>query len=413
MSRVMNGQHDQDKSQDRAWVNTIIAVLPDWPLVIWMITATLVLGLSYGMKADQLIHTFNVGWGRALGEFALILLPSFTLAAALAKHTATGKASGAASGLAAVASPFAAASMVCPDTAYAALSPVAGEHKTSLAFGSYAGFKLLFPAGPLIVATGLGVESGSLMLYGLALLIPVWAVAVGWVKFWSVSEKEDAKTEESVSPGSGEKTNLIIAFAPFLVLAGLIVIGGVMDFSNIPLFDFLTQPKGALIFAAAWSLLSVGRGDRRECIDSAVRRTGSLLLVIGVASAFGAVLTTVVPIGDLVPAQAGLLGIISLFVLTAIFKLAQGSSMATFAAVAPVAAPIVAASNLPPSAAVFAICLGSFVAILPNDSFYWLVRRDGLGLASEGRAIFVLAGGATLQALVGLAILLALTVLGV
>ncbi len=417
MSRVINAQQDQgkdqDKSQGRGWGTMIVAALPDWPLVIWMIAVTLVLGLSYGMKADQLIHIFNVGWGRALGEFALILLPSFTLAAALARHTATGKTGGAASGLATVASPFAAASMVCPDTAYAALSPLAGARKTTLAFGSYAGFKLLFPAGPLIVATGLGVESGSLMLYGMALLIPVWAVAVGWVKFWSIPEKEAAKTEGNASPGSVKTTNLFIAFAPFVVLAGLLVIGGFVDFLHAPILDFLTQPKGALIFAAVWSLLSIRRGQRRECIDSAVRRTGSLLLVIGAASAFGAVLTTVIPVGDLVPAQVGLLGIISLFVLTVFFKLAQGSSMATFAAVAPVAAPIVAASNLPPSAAVFAICLGSFVAILPNDSFYWLVRRDGLGLESEGRATFILAGGATLQALVGLVILLALTALGV
>ncbi|WP_419905468.1 hypothetical protein [Kiloniella sp.] len=417
MSRVINTQQDQGIGQDNGryqnWVHMIFSVLPSWPLVIWMVAATLILGLSYGMKANQLVHIFNAGWGRALGEFALILLPSFTLAAALTRHTSAGKTGGAASGVATVVSPFAAASMVCPDTAYAALSPVAGTHKTSVAFGSYAGFKLLFPAGPLIVATGLGVESGSLMLYGLALLIPVWAVAVGWVKFWTASKKEEAEISEGASSGSCEKSNLLIAFAPFIVLAGLLVIGGLMDFSSTPLIDFVTQPKGALIFAAVWSLLSIGRAHRRECIDSAVRRTGSLLLVIGAASAFGAVLTTVVPVGDLVPVQAGLLGIIGLFVLTVIFKLAQGSSMATFAAVAPVAAPIVAASNLPPSAAVFAICLGSFVAILPNDSFYWLVRRDGLGLESEGRVMFILAGGATLQAVVGLVILLALTAMGV
>jgi GntP family gluconate:H+ symporter len=44
---------------------------------------------------------------------------------------------------------------------------------------------------------------------------------------------------------------------------------------------------------------------------------------------------------------------------------------------------------------------------LPNDSFYWLVRRDALtGVASETRAIQVLAGGALIQAIVGLCLLL-------
>ena len=81
--------------------------------------------------------------------------------------------------------------------------------------------------------------------------------------------------------------------------------------------------------------------------------------------------------------------------------------MATFAAVAPVTAPLVAASDLDPVAAIFAICLGSFVAILPNDSFYWLVRRDALAQEkSELKAAKILASGALLQALVGLVLLL-------
>ena len=80
--------------------------------------------------------------------------------------------------------------------------------------------------------------------------------------------------------------------------------------------------------------------------------------------------------------------------------------MATFAAIAPVAAPVVLASGVNEIAAVFAICLGSFIAILPNDSYYWLVRRDALeGEQSEGRAVFILTGGAIAQALSGLAIL--------
>jgi GntP family gluconate:H+ symporter len=103
-----------------------------------------------------------------------------------------------------------------------------------------------------------------------------------------------------------------------------------------------------------------------------------------------------------------LLTLVGLFALTMVFKLAQGSSMATFAAISPVAAPVVLASGVNEIAAVFAICLGSFIAILPNDSYYWLVRRDALaGEQSEGRAICILTGGAVVQALVGMAVLLA------
>ena len=385
-------------TQGRIW-----NLIPSWPLVIWMIAAALALALAGGLGAPEMIRVFNAGWGRALGEFALILLPSFTLAAALARHTV-----GAASGLAVAVSPFAGAGMVCPDTAYAALSPVAGHRRLSVAFGSYAGFKLLFPAGPLIVATGLGINDTALMVYGLALLIPVWGIGAWWVKLHGGTAEQDGPDgKAAVHDGK-----LLLALAPFAALATLLIIGAMVDFSPLPLLDFLTNPKGALLIAAGLGLWGVPRDQRRGCIDDAVRRTGSLLLVIGAASAFGRVFTIVVPIGDFVPSQAGMLGVVSLFVLTAMFKLAQGSSMATFAAVAPVAAPIVAASNLSPTAAVFAICLGSFFAILPNDSFYWLVRKDALATSSEPKSVLLLAGGATLQALGGLTILLALMTTG-
>lgn len=62
---------------------TVSRVFPDLPLVMWMVLLTLVLGLANGRGAEEVIGLFNTGFGRALGEFALILLPSFTLAAAL------------------------------------------------------------------------------------------------------------------------------------------------------------------------------------------------------------------------------------------------------------------------------------------------------------------------------------------
>ena len=80
--------------------------------------------------------------------------------------------------------------------------------------------------------------------------------------------------------------------------------------------------------------------------------------------------------------------------------------MSTFAAAGPIAVPIVAASEVSPIAAVTAICLGSFVAILPNDSFYWLIRRSALANETEMKVTAVLATGSTIQALVGLTLLL-------
>ena len=268
-------------------------------------------------------------------------------------------------------------------------------------------------AGFLIVAAGLGVtgstgvEPAVLLLCGALLTLPVWAAGVMWGRFATRGYKAQIDAEPAIDNG-----RLLRAFAPFLVMAGLLILGGVVGPTGIGAVDFLLLPKGALITAAVLALLQTESGARRACLDSSVRRTGSLLLVIGTASAFGAVLTGMVSLDHLVPQGDGVLTLIALFALTVLFKLAQGSSMATFAAIAPVAAPIVLASGVNEIAAVFAICLGSFIAILPNDSYYWLVRRDALASEqSEGRAIGILTGGAVVQALVGIAILLAVVAL--
>ncbi len=377
-------------------------LLPNWPLPIWMVAITLAIGLAGGLAAPDLIDQFNAGFGRALGEFALILLPSFTLAATMDRHNVS-----AASRVAVAASPLAGAGMICPDTAYAALSPVAGAKRLSVAFGSYAGFKLLYPAGPLIVATGLGVQDDSLLLYGLALLVPVWAVGVLWAHLLGGTTVSPSKQSR---PASLHATALI--FSPFLLLALLLTLGSFNDFSNNALIDFLTKPKGALFVAAAVALAGVASDKRRDCLDTAIGRTAYLLLLIGLASALGAVLTRVVPLDSVLTFDSGVLGLIGLFTLTVLFKVTQGSSMATFAAVAPVSASIVAGMEVPAAAAVFTICVGSFVAILPNDSFYWLVRRDALQHDNDKRSLFILGAGSTLQAITGLSVILLAVVAG-
>lgn len=379
--------------------------VPELPLVIWMVLTALTIGLVNGTAANQVISDFSSGFGRALGDFALILLPSFTLAAALSRQNI---ASDAASRTAALASPIAGAGMICPDTAYAALSPAAGRYKLALAFGAYTGFKLMYPAGPLVVAAGLGVLESPridpllLMLLGAGLALPVWSVAVIWARLIVPSAADSPDVDDTDGGG-----HLLIAFTPFLVMTGLLILGGAIGHTGISVLDFLFMPKGALVTAATVALLQTPAEARRACLDSAVRLTGSLLLVIGAASAFGAVLTGVLALERLVPQGNGMLTLVALFALTVVFKLTQGSSMATFAAIAPVAAPVIASSGVNEIGAVFAICLGSFIAILPNDSFYWLVRRDALASEPEVRAIWILSGASAAQACIGMMFLLA------
>lgn len=377
------------------------------PQPVWLILFALAIGLAGGLNYTDLVRAFGAGYGRALGDFTLILLPSFVLAACISRQRLDGG-----SGLAAAVAPLTAAGMVCPDTGYATLSSIAGWRKLSVAFGSFAGFRLLFPAGPLIIATGLGVDDHSYFMFGLFLLIPIWIAGELWARY---RLNRGVARESDVNPLRGGGTlswRDVQILAPLIVLGVLLLAGAAVSFKAYPFLDFICHPKGALFVAAAWALISTPRKGRRECVDSAMRRTGWLLIVIGAASAFGGMIVRFVPLETLLPAASSTTGVlVTLFVMTMIIKILYGSAMATFATAAALLAPIVTATGTPGVPAVFAICLGSF-AILPTDSFYWLVRSDALADWNERDSIITLAGGAALQAAIGFLALLGMHVVG-
>ncbi|PAU75540.1 GntT/GntP/DsdX family permease [Halomonas salipaludis] len=375
--------------------------LPDLPLVIWMILVTLLCGVLAGYDASALISGFNQGYGASIGEFALILIPSFVLAAAIEQQRID-MSPRVSVGMA----PFSAAGMVCPDTAYAALSPMCLQRKLPMAFGAFAGFKLLFPAGPLIVAASVAADTSTTLLLSVTIFIPVWLTGLLYGRMI-----EDRILGQPVHTGARLQISYssLCALLPFLILAILLVIGVLFDMRFNVWADFVTNPKGALIVSAAVALAKIPASDRRPAVDKGVRRAAELLVIIGAASAFSMVVTSVVPVEEIfMGSTSELVTLLTLFLLTAAFKVLQGSSMSVFAAVGPIAAPIVAAAGISPVLAALAICLGSFIAILPNDSFYWLVRQDAMPDKSELVVTSALVAGAVLQALVGMVLLLAL-----
>lgn len=379
-------------------------VLP-FPLSVWMFLAAVAVAIASGRSNADVIALVNEGYGRALGDFALLLLPSFLIAGALSKRR-IGGAGGVIAGL----SPLVGAGMVCPDTAYATLAPISGRHRLRTALGAYAGFKLLLPAGPLIVGTGLGLAVPGTFLWGLLLLPVVWGAGLLALTVLDRSDRVESEPE----PGAEAARRVDwMALSPFGLLAILLVLGAATPLGGAPVTDFFLNPRGALLAAAFLAIALTPAEDRRDMIQGAVRRTAGLLLVIGAASAFGVVVTTIVPVASYWPDHAGpAAALLTLFVGAALFKLLQGSSMATFAAVTAVAGPLVAASGLSPVAAVYAICLGTVVAVTPNDSFYWLVRSDALARETETRSIAILAGSTLVQGLAGFLALLGLLLVG-
>ncbi|MBI5262733.1 MAG: hypothetical protein HY852_13055 [Bradyrhizobium sp.] len=358
------------------------------PLPLLMLLTALAIGIGIGLSGKPLLHALDVGFGAALAEYALILIPAFTLAASLSR---SGARAGSERTIVLLA-PLAGAGMACPDTAYAALSPVAGVRKLSMLFGAYAGFKLLVPAGPAIVGTGLG---GFDMRLAVA-AVPVFFVAwfAGLLFAWRF---EAGVHHDSASSGGGLSGRVI---APLATIMGLLALGfflnSRMELPALP--AFLLCPKGALLLGAIVSLLPLSHADRAEALESGMRRAAPLLLTIGAASALGAMLVEVLPVDRYAHflVSTGLV-LPALFLFTATFKVAKGSSMATFAGTSGIVAAILPALHVSPEAATLAMCAGAFVSITPNDSLYWQVRQDVFAGQTESSAMRVLTVGSALQ----------------
>ncbi len=372
---------------------TAVGALLSVPLPLVMLLAALALGLADGMGGKPLLHALNAGFGAALAEYALILIPAFTLAASLS-HAGAQAGSGRAATLLA---PLAGAGMACPDTAYAALSPVAGARKLSMLFGAYAGFKLLVPAGPAIVATGLGGFDTRLAVAA----VPVFVVA--WGTGLLFARRFEAAAPAGATAAPGRLSTRVLA--PLATIIGLLALGFVLQSRGelLPLPGFLLSPKGALLLAAVVSLLPLSRNERAEALESGMRRTAPLLLTIGAASALGTMLAGTLPVARYADALVSTdLVLPALFVFTATFKVVKGSSMATFAGTSGIVAALLPSLQVSPEAAALAMCAGAFVSITPNDSLYWLVRQDAFAGRDEAAAMRVLTVGSALQGLTAL-----------
>lgn len=124
---------------------------------------------------------------------------------------------------------------------------------------------------------------------------------------------------------------------PLAVFVVLLITGYVIPQNQHSVIEFFTTPAGALIATSLWIAVSCKPGEVQDLLSKAMRRTSSLLFTIGCASAPGQALGLVLP-KDLIQQAFSASGstthiLVGVFLLAAIFKTMNGSSLATFAAI--------------------------------------------------------------------------------
>lgn len=374
------------------------------PLPVAMLLGAILIPLLAGTHSSDVFQSLSKGFANNLGYFAIVILSAFFIAGWISTQ---GSASFGKFGISL--SPLLGAGMVCPDTAYASLAPIAGQHRKFIAIGCYSGFKLLMPAGPLIIGIGLGADTHDpkFLYLGLLLTVVTWVVGTVWT-YWTT--RTDCSSPNDSTDPTVPHDSVIKVILPLAVFFLLLITGYAIPKNQHSIIEFFTTPAGALIATSLLIALSCKPDEVQDLLSKAMRRTSPLLFTIGCASALGQALGLVLP-KELIQHAFSASGstthiLVGVFLLAAVFKTLNGSSLATFAAIPPVLSPILASGAVDLMSVTFAVCLGSFVAILPNDSYYWLVKSDAFPEYSTGRYMRLMTAGSVLQALIGLAVLL-------
>jgi len=98
-----------------------------------------------------------------------------------------------------------------------------------------------------------------------------------------------------------------------------------------------------------------------------------------------------VGIGELLGGMSvglGLPGLLVIFIISALIKTGQGSSMVTMVTAPAIVLPLLPSLGVDPAMAVMAVCAGAMVCVNVNDSFFWVVTGFGeMGVAEGYRTI--------------------------
>jgi GntP family gluconate:H+ symporter len=274
--------------------------------------------------------------------------------------------------------------------------------------------------GAAAAAATIGVDYGALILWGIAVALPVMLVGYVWAKYAGKkikhTETEGIYEEENVK----HTPTVIMSFLPVIVPILLIAIKSFFTIDAkaatgwLNIFVILGDPVIALS-AGVLLALAAGRGWTKESLSRLLQegaeKAGGILVIIGAGGAFGSVLAAT-KIGEHFSAAMplGSLGILFPFLLTLILKTAQGSSTVAIITAASIVQPLLISLGLQSDTGrllcVLSMGSGSMIVSHANDAYFWVISKfSGLEMKTMLRVYSV----ATI--LMGITALLAVFVL--
>lgn len=287
--------------------------------------------------------------------------------------------------------------LMCCDTAFIVLSPLAQAlslgsgfsltlFSLALAAGAFTGFKLIFPSAPLFPAIVFNADVVSVMLLGVLTSIPTLAAGILLAYRWGASRhlpennnirfRNDDLTFRELPR---LWTSLAILMLPLIMIAVRSLLDRALNEGNTikGIFDFVGHPIIALPLGVILALM-MAKGkphdEVNEWVSKGIQRAASIIVLVGAGGVFGKVLQETgigLFLGKSI-LDIGIPPLLAVFLISALIKTIQGSSMVTMVTAPAIVLPMLPTLNISPALATMAVSAGAMVCININDSFFWV-----------------------------------------
>jgi GntP family gluconate:H+ symporter len=389
-----------------------------------LLIGTLVLGLTTGVSAKDVVDGVNEGFGSLMAEVGLLISLGVIMGFLMSSFGAVQRIVEAILRLFGNrGAPFAfglTLSSITPaiyfDVLLVLVAPIArrvarrtGRPVASLAgpvaLGLAAGNALVIPGAAMLAYLGaVGVDASDMLLPGFAVALPAVALTTAIylflmerLRWWNPERDEELLPEDAEEPteeeavGSSALPPIGLALAPVLIVLVLIVVGIVAPKVGIDLaaLNFLGSPVVALLAGVLTALgITVARhglDGQAATVDKALEMVGTILVVTAVAGSLGQVIAGTGMknvLAELFQANEAI-PLLLVWLVAAVLRMAIGGQTVSGLTAIGIIAPLIDSIGLSPILVVLAAGAGGCFGGQFSDNAFWMLRSL-FGLSTRG-----------------------------
>ncbi len=290
--------------------------------------------------------------------------------------------------------------------------------------------------GPLTGASLLGVDVGTMIIWGIAIGFPTCAIAMvvydkfflSRSNFWNPEKDEEydeihaleqKRLEEELIKDEKELPSFFLSLLPIFVPIILIILGTVSNVvlgkDNIPEMILFVSDKHVAMFLGLVSAIALALSRKmslesiEKVLNTSLSSIGTVLFITGTGASLGAVLSAV-KVGDALLEVVGAINIhpiLFVWLIAALLKLAQGSGTVAMITTVSMIAPMVGGLGVQPVLLALAAFSGTLATAHVNDSAFWITSKMSGLTVTGGFKVYTLV--CALQAIISLVFIFAVS----